>query len=159
MQVNSQYTVGVVTNTPIVEPNSDQVTALLEPIQLQGFERAPRPFYEEWKETQEANRNSTAKIFLENGFPAWFTYSLAKRVVKNQSHFNGKAKLCQLISDLETKPIAYRKTLAAQVAAAIPPERRDKINRLKGKTTSLQMSPRSNKRRRRCFVRSTSLLV
>ncbi|KAK4233253.1 hypothetical protein C8A03DRAFT_48136 [Achaetomium macrosporum] len=129
------------------ESQSDQVTLLLQ--QLDNFERAPKTLPESWREVQQAVYDSTARIFLDEGqFPAWLAYFLTKNAANKQSHFNGKAKLNQLVNDLEKQTIASRRLLAARVGTAIPPERRERINSLHKKTmTSSQISPNSTKRR------------
>ncbi|KAL2166226.1 hypothetical protein VTG60DRAFT_3114 [Thermothelomyces hinnuleus] len=148
MEVHSQHTVGTDATTFADESQSDQVTLLLQ--QLDNFERAPKTLPESWRKVQQAEHDSTARIFLDEGqFPAWLAYFLTKNAANKQSHFHGKAKLIQLVNDLEKQTVASRRLLAARVGAAIPPERRERINSLHKKTiTSSQMSPNPTKRRR-----------
>ncbi|KAK3946987.1 hypothetical protein QBC32DRAFT_248541 [Pseudoneurospora amorphoporcata] len=148
MEIGSQHTGGAVANTFADESQSDQITLFLK--QLDSFERAPRTFLKSWKNTQEAEYNSTARIFFDEGqFPAWLVYFLTKNAADKQSHFLGKAELRQFVNALEKQSVKSRQLLAARVGAAIPPKHLEKINSLHKRTiTSFEMSSNSKKRRR-----------
>ena len=134
---------------------SEQVALLLR--QLQNYKRAPKGFLKSWQETQQADENSTARIFLNEGkFPAWFAYALLKNAAEVQYHFLGKADCNRLIVDLELESATSRKLLAARVAAAIEPELRNKVDSLHEKRIKPlrkdQMCQLSNKRRRQYYA-------
>ncbi|KAK3391215.1 hypothetical protein B0H63DRAFT_467490 [Podospora didyma] len=98
---------------------------------LNSFKKAPAGLVTLWQSVNGAGENSTAKIFLdEGGFPAWFAYILTKKAAESNGHFDGKAAQCKLIADLEEEPVGSRKLLASQLAAAIPSQVREKIDRL-----------------------------
>ncbi|KAG9249621.1 uncharacterized protein F5Z01DRAFT_472066 [Emericellopsis atlantica] len=132
------------------ESQSDRLTLLLN--RLHQYERAPWGIVESWQKTQHDTEDSAARIFLRSGgFPAWFAHFLTKSATEVQYHFVGKADCSRLIFELENEP-AISRELAAQVAAAIPPEIRTKIESLYNKRIKPlengTMSQHSNKRRR-----------
>ena len=154
MEIGSQYTAGPAANIFADESQLDQITLLLK--QLDNFERAPKTLFESWQQTQQAEHNSTARIFLDEGqFPAWLVYFLTKNAANKNSHFLGKAKLRQFVNALEKQSVNSRQLLAARVGAAIPSKHLEKINNLHKRTiTSFQMSLNLKKRRRKYFTRT-----
>lgn len=110
--------------------NERRIALLLN--RVNKFDRPPKKFMDSWIKTQEAEANSTARIFLDGGtFSAWFAYFLTKNAVGTRSsRFTGKADCSRLIDQLETEPEAARKSLAAQLAAAIPPDTQRKVQSL-----------------------------
>ena len=127
-----------------------RVKVLLGPART--FERAPHRLGESWRSAQQEEGGSTARIFLdEGGFAAWFVYVLAKNASQSRAHFQGKADICQLITNLERESAASRKQLAADVRSEIPSEVRQKIDGVYEKkikqARDINMS-QTNKRRR-----------
>lgn len=104
-------------NASINDTQSEQATLLFK--QLNSYARAPRGLMETWLEAQQAEGNSTARIFLDVGrFSAWFAYFLTKNAAEKRYHFLGKASCSRLIDDLENEPAACRRSLAARGAAS-----------------------------------------
>jgi hypothetical protein len=136
----------------------DQIVNLLLG-QVNNCERVAHIFTDSWAEAQQAEENSTARIFADGTFNVWFTYYLAKRAAEKQSHFAGKADYRRLIAILEKGSVEFRKSIVAQVSTGIVPEVDEKIKSLCGKNhpQNGMMSQRPNKRHREsCLPMSTS---
>lgn len=129
------------------------VTLLLNQIKDYEGERGPKNLSQSWQKTHQAEEDSTARLFLEEGkFPAWFAYFLAKNGAENSGHFTGKADCRRLIAGLEKVSAENRKLLAKRVASNIPPQVKERIQHLENRVVkTLQndsMTQQSNKRRR-----------
>jgi hypothetical protein len=107
-----------------------QVTLLLN--HVTQFERAPKGFEKSWLETQRAEE-SIARVFLDvGGFSAWLAYFLTDNAANAQYYLANKAECKRLLAYLENASVDYRKSVAEQVAAVIPPS-----------TSSTHLSPAS----------------
>lgn len=76
-----------------------------------------------YDKVREGDNNTTEKIFWENGFSPWLAYIVTKRHAESTSHASGKAKRQRLLERIEARDVDARRRFAAQVAAAIEPER------------------------------------
>ena len=95
------------------------------------FERAPKGFEKSWLETQRAEEESIARVFLNvGGFSAWLAYFLTYNAANAQYYLADKAECKRVLASLENASVDYRESVAEQVAAAIPQETARKINHL-----------------------------
>ncbi len=132
-----------------------QVTLLLN--HVTQFQRAPKGFKKSWLETQQADEESIAKVFLNvGGFSAWLAYFLTHNAAYAQYHLTDKAERKRLLAYLENASVDYRKSVAEQVAAAIPEETAKKITGLYHRRINPvqndKMPRQPNKRRREYSV-------
>ena len=139
------------------ESHANQARVLLD--QLHESKRAPNELLQSWHETNQAEEDSTPRIFLNEGsFSAWVAYVLTRNAAKNQNHFPGKAACSRLIADLETATIGCRKLLAAEVARGVTPEAEERMLRLYDKTKRQSQiddgSQQSSKRRRKFSIQA-----
>ncbi|KAM7191156.1 hypothetical protein V8F33_009027 [Rhypophila sp. PSN 637] len=114
---------------------ANDITALILK-HLQEFQRQPRSLPGAWKNAQQAEGDSTTKIFLNKGFATWFGYHLMKNAATGTTHFPGKAEYSRLIGLLENETVAGRELVAEKVASAIQsaiPHVRGKLDRIKSK--------------------------
>ncbi|KJZ69061.1 hypothetical protein HIM_11544 [Hirsutella minnesotensis 3608] len=121
---------------------SNDVAWLLD--RVSSLERAPKGLLEAWQSAQQAEPNSTTRIFLDQNKFAWLAYHLSKVASDQTTHFTGQKSLRQKISDLEGKPLAARVSVALKVANELGYDVKDKIERWWTTTNRL----RAGKRRR-----------
>ncbi|UNI14798.1 hypothetical protein JDV02_001393 [Purpureocillium takamizusanense] len=133
---------------------SDDISWLLD--RVNTFERSPKGLMEAWQSAQQAESNSTTKVFLDQGKFAWLAYHLSKVAADQPTHFTGQTILRRKISDLEGRSLASRILTAEKLAAGLGSDVKDKIERW---WTSSHRPRRTKKRRltdRNSYQRSTS---
>lgn len=118
-------------NAPLDTPGR-WVSLLLSQLMNYGsYDRAPKGFRESWQAVQQANKDSTPRIFFDaGGFHAWFAYLITKNSTESSRHFSGKSECTQLIAELEDEPIQSRKLLAEQLALCVGGELKTNVSRL-----------------------------
>jgi putative lipoic acid-binding regulatory protein len=124
----------------------DQISKLLLD-HVYTYKQAPYTFTDSWANAQQADKNSTARIFADGSFNVWFTYFLARRAADKQGHFAGKADHCRIIDSLEGKSVEFKISVVGQVGARIGPEVIEIIKQLCGKN---HPENGTNKRHREC---------
>lgn len=133
------------------EPDPEDVNLLLEAVK--GRQKLPRAFATALQSITEARTETTERIFFEYGGPSgWAAYSLMKRSVDSTGHVSGRGKRQRLVQRLESSTVESRQTLAKELAAAITPEERVRIegvlvstdacrSRSDGRQSSMESSP------------------
>ncbi|KJZ69432.1 hypothetical protein HIM_11182 [Hirsutella minnesotensis 3608] len=106
---------------------SDDVSWLLD--RVSNLERSPKGLSEAWQSAQQAEPNSTTRIFVDQGKFAWLAYHLSKVASDQITHFTGQKYLKQKISELEDKPLAIQVSTAAKVTLEIGSDVKEKIER------------------------------
>ncbi|CAN8105250.1 unnamed protein product [Discula destructiva] len=87
------------------------------------------------RKINEANANSTERIFFNyGGIPAWAAYTLVQRIVQSTGHVGDKGKRRRLLTRIEALPLEARQESTVQLAAAIEPADKARIEGLFRKT-------------------------
>ncbi|KUI64466.1 hypothetical protein VM1G_00658 [Cytospora mali] len=111
------------------EPDLADVELLLEAIK--GRQKLPRAFATALQLITEAGKETTERIFFDYGGPsAWAAYKLTKRSADCTGHVSGKGKRQRLITRLEGSTVESRQRLARELAVAIAPSERVRIERI-----------------------------
>lgn len=141
--------------SPTLNTRDRRVSLLLSQLMNYGsYDRAPKGFRESWQAVQQANKDSTPRIFFDAGFHAWFAYLITKNYTESSRHFSGKVECAQLLAELEDEPIQSRKLLAEQLALCVGGELKTNVSRLCHRLNlSEDESMRSSHKRRRKFFR------
>src|SRR5690349_20565715 len=92
----------IIVNASANESDSYNVTLLLKQLNDSQKKRTPNGLVQSWKETQQAEEDSMARIFLKGGgFSAWFAYVLTTKAAEKKRHFIGQASCRRLIAALQ----------------------------------------------------------
>lgn len=133
------------------ESVSRQIETLLTYVKSLNLSRPPRTLQESWRSTQQAQEESTPRIFLAEGFCVWFVHFIVKRDVDRASHFDGKADCRNVITDLEGTNKDSRRLFAELLRRAIQSNLRHTIEQFKAFCDN-SMGHQTKKRRRQYFI-------
>ncbi|KAL6405581.1 putative serine threonine protein kinase [Ilyonectria robusta] len=102
--------------------DTDRFTEALDVLlqQVNRYKRAPGSWQESWEALQQAHESSTAKIFANQGFHAWFAYFLTKNGADIQFRFRGKAACNRVIARLDTEPPNFGDRTASENSRPAP---------------------------------------
>jgi hypothetical protein len=126
---------------------STDISSLLDKIGV--YQRAPYRLKELLATTNQAP-DSTAYMFLQEGFGPWVAYILAERESGQQDTSPGKPERARIIGLLETATSQSKKALAARVAAAIDSDLafKEKLNAWNPETPQTGAVRRPKRRRK-----------
>lgn len=91
---------------------------------IKGRQKIPRAYTKALQQMNEADTNTTGRIFLEHGgVSAWTAYILTKRAAECKGHVSGRGKRQRLLARLEELPVKARQASAVQLATAMEPDK------------------------------------
>lgn len=98
-------------------PDSEVATIVAS--EFQKLKRGPYGLDQALQEAKQADAESIGRIILDESESAWRAYFSVNRATKSSHGFLGKARLAQLLTNLQKGPVEHQRAFARQLALAV----------------------------------------